>query len=775
MMLVYLVYYCVSAINMIPRAGKQESPRELFKGEKIDFSRDCKLQWGSYVQVHDDNDITNDMTSRTTGAICLGPAGNAQGAYRFLSLVTWKIIQRRSWTELPIPNDVIIAINAHVTKEKVVEQAVEVGGTETQAARRGRKKKKIETIIEEIPPKIINNEATAPIIQDEVNGNVVNGVDTLARIAEAIKDFFVDENEADDFDDQELVNMTDHVVLAAMHGFILPVEDMYEATALTSMTIRRGIKEYGERAMNSMFEEFNQLIEKKVFEPVVKEQLTPGQLKTIMRSLMFMKVKRDGRLKSRFCADGSIQSEFLDVSEWSSPTVLTDAMIMTAIIEAFERRYVKVADIEGAYLAANMEGDNFIELDETTTAAVLQIRPEWKRFVLPNGRLVVRLRQALYGCVQSAKLFYEHVSGVLQGFGFIANPYEKCVFNKDYKGVQCTVTLYVDDLKISCKDPQGVEEVLDELRRVYKTITVKEGKVLDYLGMKLDYSKDGVVSIGMGGLIDEVFEDLPVDNKVKDATSPAISNLFSVNPNSEKLNQLGKEKFHSLVAKLLYIAKRGRPDILTAVSFLTTRVSQPDVDDQKKLERLVSYMHGTKDMVLTLGAKDLEELHAYVDASHAIHPDAKSHTGLAVTLGMGSFMTRSSKQKIVAKSSTVAELIGVSDALDHVIWAKEFLSCQGIHMKPIVLHQDNQSTIILCEKGRSNSQRTRHVNIRYFGIKDLIDRGEIRVVYTGTESMIADYFTKPLQGKLFLSARYKLMGLPASDTLSQGCVSEQED
>ena len=92
-------------------------------------------------------------------------------------------------------------------------------------------------------------------------------------------------------------------------------------------------------------------------------------------------------------------------------------------------------------------------------------------------------------------------------------------------------------------------------------------------------------------------------------------------------------------------------------------MSQPDIDDQKKLERLVSYMHGTKDMVLTLGAKDLDELHAYVDASHAIHPDAKSHTGLTVTLGVGSFMTRSSKQKIVAKSSTVAELIGVSDAL----------------------------------------------------------------------------------------------------------------
>jgi len=232
--------------------------------------------------------------------------------------------------------------------------------------------------------------------------------------------------------------------------------------------------------------------------------------------------------------------------------------------------------------------------------------------------------------------------------------------------VQCTVTLYVDDLKISCVDPKGVEEVLDGLRKAYKTISVKEGKIVDYLGMTLDYSKPGVVRISMNALIDEVFAEFPVNGK--GAVTPASSELFVVNDSTAKLKSKDKDRFHSMVAKLLYIAKRGRPDILTAISFLTTRVSCPDVEDMKKLERVISYMHGTKDMAITLGATDVTELHAYIDASHGVHVDAKSHTGLAVTMGIGVFMSRSSKQKVVSKSSTVAELVAVSDALDHVIW-----------------------------------------------------------------------------------------------------------
>jgi hypothetical protein len=82
----------------------------------VDFKRDCKLGYGEYVQVYADEDITNTMKPRTLGAICVGVSGNLQGTYLFLSLATWKILKRRQWVEMPIPQDVINLINNRAEK-----------------------------------------------------------------------------------------------------------------------------------------------------------------------------------------------------------------------------------------------------------------------------------------------------------------------------------------------------------------------------------------------------------------------------------------------------------------------------------------------------------------------------------------------------------------------------------------------------------------------------------------------------------------------------------
>jgi hypothetical protein len=258
----------------------------------------------------------------------------------------------------------------------------------------------------------------------------------------------------------------------------------------------------------------------------------------------------------------------------------------------------------------------------------------------------------------------------------------------------------------------------------------------------------------MKKLVDEVVNEVAGE---KTAASPAANYLFKVNPDCTKLDRVKRERFHSLVAKLLYLAKRGRPDILTAVSFLTTRVLCADEDDWKKLERVVAYLRGTADMVLKLEGEDLSEIHAYVDASHAVHPDAKSQTGVTITLGRGAVLCKSSKQKLVAKSSTVAELVALSEGLDYVMWIKQFLKAQGFDMKEVVIHQDNKSTIFLAEKGKAINQKTRYIDIRYFSITDLIEKKEIRIEYTKTEDMIADYFTKPLQGNLFCDLRNRIV------------------
>ena len=144
-------------------------------------------------------------------------------------------------------------------------------------------------------------------------------------------------------------------------------------------------------------------------------------------------------------------------------------------------------------------------------------------------------------------------------------------------------------------------------------------------------------------------------------------------------------------------------------------------------------------------------------ASFAVHGDMKSHTGGVISLGKGPVYVRSSKQRLTSKSSTEAELIGVSDTLPQIVWTREFLEQQGYVSSPAKIFQDNQSTIVLANKGFSTSDKTRHIGIRYFFVKDRIDAGEVVVEYLPTEDMLADMMTKPLQGSLFRKLRSLLM------------------
>jgi hypothetical protein len=135
-----------------------------------------------------------------------------------------------------------------------------------------------------------------------------------------------------------------------------------------------------------------------------------------------------------------------------------------------------------------------------------------------------------------------------------------------------------------------------------------------------------------------------------------------------------KEAFHTCVAKLLYLTQRVRPDVLTAVAFLTTRVNCPDVDDANKLHRLLKYLNATKHLGMRL--KPVGEWQSYVDASYAPHRDAKSHSG-GVQYWGGTISAYSVKQRITATSTPESELIAVPDNLKQVLWMNEFMKSHG--------------------------------------------------------------------------------------------------
>jgi hypothetical protein len=139
-----------------------------------------------------------------------------------------------------------------------------------------------------------------------------------------------------------------------------------------------------------------------------------------------------------------------------------------------------------------------------------------------------------------------------------------------------------------------------------------------------------------------------------------------------------------------------------------------------------------------------------------------------MSMGSGAVYASSHKQKLNTKSSTEAELVGGADVLPQLLWKKYFLEAQGYGTDPI-MYQDNQSIMKLENNVKASSgKRTRHITIPYFFITDRITSREVTVQYCPTKQMVADYFTKPLQGALFYKFRDQIMGVAPMESIHGG-------
>ena len=127
---------------------------------------------------------------------------------------------------------------------------------------------------------------------------------------------------------------------------------------------------------------------------------------------------------------------------------------------------------------------------------------------------------------------------------------------------------------------------------------------------------------------------------------------------------------------------------------------------------------------------------------------------------MGSIFSKSTKQKINTTSSTESELVGTYDTMMEIIWTNYFLEAQGNEANNTIVFQDNKSAIVLEKNGKlSSTKRTKHINICYYFIQDRWSRGEFEIEHCPTDKMIADFFTKPLQGKKFLKFQAEILGM----------------
>ena len=739
------------------------APRVAFTGRKINYKKEYELAFGTYCECYDPKVISKDAErDRTEPCIALFPAVNANGSWVFLNLKTNKYVRRSNWVKMVTTELVITHMNALTVSEDGENASATIIADDTVHNTVQDAKQDTGHDETHVPPATHHVEADTDLPMSTAEQEAVEHESVYEEVQENMMQHDSPEEGQpadDDMMQREIGEEPSETTRPERRTSARIVAGVRKPTRYCYHTsVKKALNEHGKDAYDAIIKEFKQLFkEKKALIPVNRGDLSARQIKQIIRSSMFLKTKFDAKgifekIKARLVADGSKQDRAL-YPDNSSPTVAMQSLLMVLLIAAKEGRKAMKIDIGGAYLNAEMTGEEVImEVDKMLTNIIKRYLPEIEPYV-EDGKLLVRLDKALYGCVQSAKLWYEKLTGVLKNIGFLPNTVDPCIMNKIVDGKQCTLAIFVDDILALSVDTKTLEWLLAELRKEFDDVKADTGNDLSYLGMHIELTK-GKVQVSMTQFLKELLDDF---GPVKQCNTPATSRLFD-NAAAEELNDTEKKKFHTVVAKLLYLSKRTRADILTAVAYLCTRVKYPTKEDQKKLDRVMGYLSATKDKKLLLTSERDLRVIAHIDAAFGTHSDGKSHSGAAIFIGDACVLAVSKKQKIVTKDSTEAELVALSDLISTVEQCDEFMREQGMKdMKIPLILQDNMSTISLVTKG-GGKPRTKHLRVRQHLVKDKVSGKEISIVHTPTTKMLADAMTKPTQGEQFRWMTGRIMG-----------------
>jgi hypothetical protein len=140
--------------------------------------------------------------------------------------------------------------------------------------------------------------------------------------------------------------------------------DRQDNSFMQAFTLKQGIHKFGDKGIQAATDELKQLHERKVFKPINMDDLTTTEKQRAMESLIFLVEKKDQRIKARTCANGSVQRTYIGKDEAASPTVSTEAILLTGVIEAKEDRDIMTADIPNAFVQTPTEepkdGDRII-------------------------------------------------------------------------------------------------------------------------------------------------------------------------------------------------------------------------------------------------------------------------------------------------------------------------------------------------------------------------------------------------------------------------------
>ena len=287
-------------------------------------------------------------------------------------------------------------------------------------------------------------------------------------------------------------------------------------------------------------------------------------------------------------------------------------------------------------------------------------------------------------------------------------------------------------------------------------------------------NRDGkkIINMNQTRFIESILKRFGMEN-CKPTATPATSNLLDdcTEPNDGDSATSDREKeitfpYQEVVGSLLYLSTGTRPDISQAVAVLSRFMANHQQTNWKAAKRVLRYLKGTKTLGLTFGGdiSDGNTLKAYVDADWAGDLTArKSTSGIAITLNGAGITWLSKQQSTVALSTLEAEYIALCSCCQEVTYFRNLVKpiSEINQTGPIIVYEDNQGCIAIATNPVHHS-RTKHIDVKYHYIRQCVEREVIKLEYLPTNNMIADIFTKPLQGEKFLKFRNAVMGIRGS-------------
>jgi hypothetical protein len=298
------------------------------------------------------------------------------------------------------------------------------------------------------------------------------------------------------------------------------VEPDVVAAIMTQPSLKVGLKEWGEEAFMAAQSEMKQLHFRNTFKPRHWRELSQVQRQTVLESHMFLKQKQDGKIKGRTVAGGNKQRDYISKEDASSPTVATESVLLSCIIDAEEEQDVAVVDIPNAFVQTRVENEKdmaCIQIRGIRVDILVENSPDvYKSYVSKDKKrskqLLVQCQNAMYGTMVASLLYYRKFVKSLTDIDFVINPYDPCVANKMIEGDQMTICFHVHDCKLSHRKTKVMDSMIEYIRQEYESIfedgsgamTVSRGKIHKYLGMTLDCTVHGQVKITMFDYVDEI-------------------------------------------------------------------------------------------------------------------------------------------------------------------------------------------------------------------------------------------------------------------------------